>query len=181
MGGTAPRPEAAGEAPCGAVGAGPTGRRRRGRVGGCLAALAALAAFLGATAVTGLPGPGPLRRYPLAELNTMVELLHAEAGEIRTPDDCWRLLDDTPGSSEGPLRDIAKVDHLRSRVVVRAWASDDGEADPLTLSRVSARIADVLERHPELDRGMIVVEPSPDGWEPNVSCARILRGPVTGF
>ncbi len=152
-------------------------RRARPWVIGGLVALGAIVAFVAVTAVTGLPGPGPLRRYPASELDAMVELIHAEAGEIRTPDDCWRLLD----HSDGPLRDIAKVDHLRSRVVVRAWASDDGESDPLTLNRVRARLADVLERHGDLDREMIVVEPSPDGWQPNVSCTRILRSPVTGF
>lgn len=140
-------------------------------------AVSLVAAFLAITSATGMPGPDPLRRYSSAELSALVDAIHAEAGTVRTPDDCWRLRE----GGEGPLRDIARVDHLRSRVVVRAWASDDGILDPITRSRIRDRLAAVIARSNELERNMVLIEPSPDGWHPTVACSAVLRGPITGF
>ena len=55
-----------------------------------------VAVVLVVTAFTGLPGPGPLRRYTGSQLTEMVDAVHAEAGALRTPDDCWQTLEPEP-------------------------------------------------------------------------------------
>jgi hypothetical protein len=151
--------------------------RPRGRVPRWLVIAAgvvgALATFVAITGATGLPGPGPLRRYPTAELTQVVDALHAEAGELRTPDDCWRRRADDPG----PLRDIARIDLLGSRVVVRAWAGDDGVVDVITRKRIERHVDAVLDDLPHLERDVVRIEASVDGWRPELDCRR----PVTEF
>lgn len=126
------------------------------------------------TSVTGLPGPAPLRRYPVHALAEVVAAVHDDAGELRTPDDCWR---GRHGRDPGPAREVARIDHLGSRVVVRAWAGDDGVADPATRRRIERRIDALIEERPHLEREMVRIESSVDGWRPELDCRR----PVTEF
>jgi hypothetical protein len=130
------------------------------------------------TSFTGLPAPGPLQRYPTAVLNDIVAAVHADAGDLRTPDDCWRTTyrasqDDAP---PGPPRAIAAVDHLRSRVVVRAYADQRGRVDDRTAEAIERRIDQIVRDDPRFERSMILVEPSPDGWSPLMSCPLVIRG-----
>jgi hypothetical protein len=153
----------------------PAGRHRWRRV---VAAIAVLAAAIGLTSVTGLPAPGPLERYPVSTLHELVDAIHAEAGELRTPDDCWRTTfrarrDDAP---DGPPRPIAAVDWLRSRVVVRVHADSIGRVDDRTALAVQRRLDAIVAAHPDLEAGMVVTEPSPDGWSPTMDCDRVTRG-----
>jgi hypothetical protein len=157
--------------------AGPSRRPRRWPwwLAACALVLVAAVAI---TAVTGLPGPGPFERYRVATLHDLVDAIHAEAGDLRTPDDCWRTTfraqrDDAP---DGPPRPIAAVDWLRSRVVVRVHADAIGRVDPRTAEAVRRRIAALVAAHPEFEAGMVVTEPSPDGWSPLMDCRRVTRG-----
>lgn len=173
----------AGHAPDDGVTAGPettgaggaTSQRRPGRrrwlVAGAVA-LAAVVAFLAVTALTGLPAPGPLRRHPYADLAALRDRVNDEAGEIRTPDDCWRDL----YGNDGPLRSIADVDLIRSRVVVRVYSGNVGRVDPWTYNDVVRRLDDLVASDPDLSWGMIQLEASPDGWSPLVSCRLVTRG-----
>jgi hypothetical protein len=80
-------------------------RRRRWRIAALVASLVVLILVAyGITTVTGLPGPGPIRRYPVADLDALtVRINHVFPGceQLHTP----------------PL---AYVDTLRSRVILRA-------------------------------------------------------------
>jgi len=146
-------------------------RRRRGLV--VVAALTvAVALFLGVTGVVGLPAPGALRRHPYRELHRLAERINTDAGAIRTPDDCWRQLYDR----EGPLREIAAVDHLRSRVVVRIYSGNRGSVDPTTYNAVVERVDGIITAAPSFSWGMVQLEASPDGWSPLVSCRLVTRG-----
>lgn len=134
--------------------------------------LAAVVVFLAVTAVTGLPAPGALRRHPYRELRALADRVNADAGPIRTPDDCWRTLYD----AEGPLREIAAVDHVRSRVVVRIYSGNRGTVDPTTYNAVVERLDALVTADPRFGWGMIQLEASPDGWSPLVSCRLVTRG-----
>jgi len=57
--------------------------------------------FVLVTGQTGFPGPGPLRRYPDADLGALAERINGSAA-------CY--------GSFGPQEPIASVDRLRSRV-----------------------------------------------------------------
>ena len=143
-----------------------------------MGALALLAAGLGVTSITGLPGPGPLARYPTATLDDLVAAVHADAGALRTPDDCWRTtyrasVDEAP---DGPPRPIAAVDHLRSRVIVRAHADQVGRIDPRTRREIDQRLDAIVAGDPRFEPGMIRLEASPDGWSPLMSCPLVIRG-----
>jgi hypothetical protein len=151
------------------------GRRRWRRA---VAVVAVVAATVGVTALTGLPAPGPLERYPVATLHDLVDAIHAEAGALRTPEDCWRTTfraqrDDAP---DGPPRPVAAVDWLRSRVVVRVHADWIGRVDARTAEAVRRRLDAVVSAHPDFEAGMVVTEASPDGWSPLVDCTRVTRG-----
>ncbi len=145
--------------------------RKRVLVGGA-AVLAAVTVFVAVTAATGLPAAGPLHRYPYGELASLRDQVNADAGDIRTPDDCWREL----SGDDGPLRDIAAVDLLRSRVVVRIYSGNVGEVDPWTYNAVVGRLDAIVRSDPDLRWGMIQIEASPDGWSPLVSCRLVTRG-----
>jgi hypothetical protein len=147
-----------------------TGRRRLLVAGGV--ALAAVVAFLAVTALTGLPAPGALRRHSYAQLAELRDRVNDEAGEIRTPDDCWRNL----YGNDGPLRSIADVDLVRSRVVVRVYSGNMGRVDPWTHNDVVRRLDDLVASDPDLSWGMLELEDSPDGWSPLVSCRLVTRG-----
>ncbi|MCU0311309.1 MAG: hypothetical protein MUE36_10235 [Acidimicrobiales bacterium] len=141
-------------------------------------AVAVVVVALLVTGVTGLSGPGALRRHPTATLERLVDAVHADAGELRTPDDCWRTSwraqrDRAP---EGPTRPIAAVDHLRSRVVVRAYADRVGRIDRRTTAEIEARLERIVAADPGFGRAMVVVEASPDGWSPLMSCPLVIRG-----
>ncbi len=64
--------------------------------------------FLGVTAVTGLPGPGPIRRYPYSDL-------HALAHQINDLH-CGETTAGLPGAPTPRPRPIASVNFLTSRV-----------------------------------------------------------------
>jgi len=154
-----------------------SGTRRRWPWWLAASALVVVAA-LATTSVTGLPAPGPFRRYPVATLHELVDAVHAEAGPERTPDDCWRTTfrarrDAAP---DGPLRPIAAVDWVRSRVVVRVHADAVGNVDARTAEAVRRRIAAIVAANPEFEAGMVVTEASPDGWSPLMDCRRVTRG-----
>jgi hypothetical protein len=140
--------------------------------------------FLVVTAFTGLGGPEWMRRYPYGDLRDLAGRINAEAGDFRTPDDCWRTAPSKDGVSRdasGPLRDIAKVDYVRSRVVVRAYAAESGRVDWSTQKTVTDRLDALFDGDPQFSWAMIQLEPSPDGWSPLVSCRLVTRGSVTGF
>lgn len=138
---------------------------------------AAIAGLVVVTSLTGLSGPGPLHRYPYRDLRALAEAIDDQAGDLRTPDDCWRTLD----GASGPIREIVRVDLLRSRVVVRGYASESGHIDRVTATAVDQGIDRALATDPRFSRAMIIVEPSPDGWSPLVSCSLVTRRWVTGF
>jgi hypothetical protein len=134
--------------------------------------------FVAVTAATGFPGPGPIRRHPASTLGALVDAIHAEAGPLRTPDDCWRTTfraerDDAP---PGPDRPIAAVDLLRSRVVVRVYADQIGRVDGRTADAVRRRVQAVVASDPRFDDAMVITEASPDGWSPLMSCGLVTRG-----
>jgi hypothetical protein len=141
-------------------------------------AVAGLVAFGLVTSFTGLPGPGPLRRHPTATLDELVDAIHADAGDLRTPDDCWRTTyrASRDAAPPGPPRPIASVDHLRSRVVVRAHADQLGRVDARTAASIERRLDAIVGDDPRFDREMTVVEASPDGWSPLMSCPLVTRG-----
>lgn len=138
---------------------------------------AALLVLVVVTSFTGLSGPGPLSRYRYAELHDLATAIDEQAGDLRTPDDCWRELN----GATGPIREIARVDVLRSRVVVRAYASASGRIDPVTATAVDQGIRRAIATDARFSRDMVIVEPSPDGWSPLVSCRLVIRRWVTGF
>lgn len=139
--------------------------------------LAVVVAFFAVTGVTGLPAPGALKRYPYGELSALSDRVNEAAGEYRTADDCWRDL----RNSAGPLRSIAAVDYVRSRVVVRAYASESGNIDPDTFEAVTNAIDEVVRSDGRFSWAMVQIEPSPDGWSPLVSCRLVTRGWISGY
>lgn len=161
----------------------PTARSRRWLAAG-VAALVGVVAFFAVTGITGLDAPGWMRRYPYADLGQLADRVSAEAGDLRTPDDCWRTLsakDDAERNPDGPLRDIARVDYVRSRVVVRVYASESGRVDRTTQRIVNERLAALFSADPRFSWQMVKLEPSPDGWSPLVSCRLVTRGWIFGF
>lgn len=156
---------------------------RRGLVAG--AALAVLVvAFVAITGVTGLDAPGWMHRYPYDELGDLAQRINDEAGTLRTPDDCWRTVrsrDDVKRDPDGPLRDVARVDYLRSRVVVRMYASESGRVDRPTRRIVEERLQRLIDAEPRFSWNMVKLEPSPDGWSPLMSCPLVTRGWIFGF
>jgi hypothetical protein len=134
-------------------------------------------AFIGVTALTGFAGPGMLRRYPYRDLSALAESIDDRAADIRTPDDCWRELN----GSDGPIREIVRVDHIRSRVVVRAHARVSGRIDPSTFRTVTDQIDEIIATDPRFSWQMVQIEPSPDGWSPLVSCRLVTRGWTVGI
>jgi hypothetical protein len=158
----------------GPVGEAPPGRslRRRRWLVATGVTLAVIVGFLAVTAVTGLPAPGSLHRYPYADLAGLRDRVNDEAGEIRTPDDCWRNL----YGNDGPQRSIADVDLIRSRVVVRMYSGNVGRVDPWTYNGIVSRLDALVASDPELTWGMVQLEASPDGWSPQVSCRLVTRG-----
>jgi hypothetical protein len=155
----------------------PTRPRRRPLVIIALAVGAVAVLFFGITAFTGLAGPGMLTRYPYGELGDLAAAIEQRAGDIRTPDDCWRELE----GATGPIREIARVDYLRSRVVVRAYAADSGRIEPVTFRAITDRIDEVIALDPDFSWQMVQIEASPDGWSPLVSCRLVTRGWLVGF
>ncbi len=151
--------------------------RRRLLVITALALGAAAVLFFGVTAFTGLAGPGMLTRYPYRELGDLAAAIDNQADDIRTPDDCWRELE----GATGPIREIARVDYLRSRVVVRAYAAQSGRIEPATFRAITDRIDEVMAENPDFSWQMVQIEPSPDGWSPLVSCRLVTRGGLVGF
>jgi len=114
----------------------------------------------------------------------LADAVNAEAGDLRTPDDCWRTTpstDDAHRDPDGPRREIAKVDYVRSRVVVRGYANQSGIIDRTTLRALNERLDAVMTSDAGFARSMIDVEPSPDGWSPLVSCRLVTRGWIAGF
>lgn len=159
-------------------------RRRRGWLVVVGAIVIVVIGFFAVTGATGLGGPSWLHRYPYGELRTLANAVNADAGALRTPDDCWRTTpttDDAHRDPEGPLRDIAEVDYLRSRVVVRGYANQSGIIDRTTRRSLDDRIDAIVASNPGFSRSMMVLEPSPDGWSPLVSCRLVTRGWITGF
>ena len=150
-------------------------RTRRRRLAAIAAGVVvAVGAFLVLTAFTGMPGPGPLRRYTASELREMVDAVHAEAGDLRTPDDCWQTL--SPDYPSGERRPVATIDWVRSRVVVGMRSDNIGEVEPRTRVEVERRIDAIVASHPDLSTDMVVLEPSPEGWSPLMSCGLVVRG-----
>lgn len=149
-----------------------------------VAVVVVLVAFIGVTGATGLPAPGWIQRFPYGDLGDLASVINAEAGDLRTPDDCWRTVPERDGERRdpnGPLRDIAKVDYLRSRVVVRAYASSSGEIDRATYRSITDRLDKLFTANPQFSWDMVKIEASPDGWSPLVSCRLVTRGWVLGF
>ncbi len=156
---------------------------KRGLVAG-VAIVVVLVAFIGVTGATGFPAPGWMERFPYGDLSDLASAINAEAGDLRTPDDCWRTVPEQDGERRdpnGPLRDIAKVDYLRSRVVVRAYASSSGEIDRATYRSITDRLDKLFGANPQYSWEMVKIEASPDGWSPLVSCRLVTRGWVLGF
>lgn len=152
----------------------PASHRRRRLLVAAAAVVGVVVVALGVTAVTGLPGPGPLRRYPASELQELVDAVHAEAGPLRTPDDCWQTLE--PDFTEVHTRPVATIDWVRSRVVVGVRADNVGRVDPRTRAAVEQRLEKVVAEHPDLSLDMVEVEATPEGWSPLMSCALVVRG-----
>ncbi len=159
-------------------------RRRRAWLVVAGAAVVVVVGFFGITGATGLAGPGWMHRYTYGELSDLAAAINTEAGDLRTPDDCWRTTASTGGAKRdpnGPLRDIARVDYVRSRVVVRGYANQSGRIDPTTLRAIDGRMSAFFTSHPQFSWAMVELEPSPDGWSPLVSCRLVTRGWITGF
>jgi hypothetical protein len=68
----------------------------------------AVGGFLGITAVTGFPGPGPVRRYPYSDLEALADQINALH--------CDQSTAGSPGAPTPRPRPIASVDFLTSRV-----------------------------------------------------------------
>lgn len=149
-------------------------RRRRIIAATAAAVVGVAAVFLVVTAFTGLPGPGPLKRYKASQLEAMVDAVHEQAGPLRTPDDCWQTLE--PDFTEVNTRAIASVDWVRSRVVVSMRADNVGTVDPRTRAAVDERLDTIVAEHPELTLDMVALEASPEGWSPLMSCALVVHG-----
>jgi hypothetical protein len=132
----------------------------------------ALVVLVAVTGVTGLPAPGPLERHPYRDLGALADAVHAEAGDFRTPDDCWRTLH----GNSGPLRPVAGVDYVRSRVVVRAYSAESGVIDPRTFRAVVERIDEIIADDSRFSWDMVEIEASPGGWSPLLSCRLVTRG-----
>jgi hypothetical protein len=148
--------------------------RRRRLAALAVGGLALVALFLVLTAFTGLPGPGPLRRYRASQLSEMVDAVHSTAGPLRTPDDCWRTLEpDFPTGDPGP---VATVDWLRSRVVIGMRSDNLGAVPDRTRAAVEQRLHEIIALHPDLSMGMVELEATPEGWAPLMSCPLVVRG-----
>lgn len=161
----------------------PKQRRRRWLVVAAAAVLVVIT-FVGITGATGLAGPGWLHRYKYRELGDLAAAVNADAGDLRTPDDCWRTTpskDDAKRDPNGPLREIARTDYIRSRVVVRGYASQSGKIDSTTRRAINDHLNALFAEHPEYSWAMVDLEPSPDGWSPLVSCRLVTHGWITGF
>lgn len=158
-------------------------RRRKWLVAAAITAALAVG-FFGVTGATGLNAPGWMERYKYSELRSLAGAVNTEAGDLRTADDCWRTVpskDDAKRDPNGPLRDIAKVDYIRSRVVVRIYANESGKIDQTTYRAVIDRLDGFFARTPQYSWDMVKLEPSPDGWSPLVSCRLVTRGWIIGF
>src|SRR4051794_20562305 len=154
-------------------------RTRRRRVAAIAAGVVvAVTGFLVITAFTGLPAPGALRRYRASQLQEMVDAVHADAGDLRTPDDCWQTLE--PDFPSGDRRPVASIDWVRSRVVVVMRADNVGTVDSRTRREVESRIEDLVADDPDLSMAMVELEASPEGWSPLMSCTLVVRG-YSGF
>ncbi len=149
-------------------------RRRRIVAATAAAVLGAVVAFLVVTAFTGLPGPGPLRRYKASQLEAMVDAVHEQAGPLRTPDDCWQTIE--PDFTEVHTRAVASVDWVRSRVIVTMRADNVGTVNDRTRAAVEERLQAAVDEHPGLSLDMVDLEASPEGWSPLMSCALVVRG-----
>jgi hypothetical protein len=159
-------------------------RRRRWWLAGAAFAVVLVVGFFGITGATGLHAPGWLERYKYSELSDLAAAVNAEAGDLRTADDCWRTVpskDDAKRDPNGPLRDIARVDFIRSRVVLRVYANESGKIDQTTYRAVIDRLDAFFAKNSRYSWDMLKVEPSPDGWSPLVSCRLVTRGWITGF
>jgi hypothetical protein len=162
----------------------PKKRRRRTWLAVAVAAALVLVAFFGITGATGLTGPQWLHRYQYSELGDLAAAINADAGDLRTPDDCWRTSPSTDGAKRdpnGPLREIARTDYVRSRVVVRGYASQAGKIDSTTNRAITDHLNALFASRPEFSWAMVDLEPSPDGWSPLVSCRLVTHGWITGF
>ena len=163
-------------------------RTRRRRLTAIAAGVVvAVASFLVLTAYTGLPGPGPLRRYKASQLEEMVDAVHADAGDLRTPDDCWQTLrSDHPSGDRRPVvKPFGFVELLaRVRAVLRRInPAETGllrhgalTVDPRTRREIERRVDAIVAAHPGLTTDMVVLEPSPEGWSPLMSCTLVVRG-----
>ncbi len=148
--------------------------RRRRLVAAAAGVLGAVVVFLAVTAFTGLPAPGPFRRYRASQLQELVDAVHDDAGPLRTPDDCWQALEaDFPS---GDRRPVASIDWVRSRVVVGMRADNVGRVDPRTREAVEQRLGAIVAEHPGLSMAMVELEASPEGWSPLMSCSLVVRG-----
>ncbi len=129
--------------------------------------------FMFITAFTGLAAPGMLHRYKVGDLEALSDAINEAAGLYRTPDDCWRTVHGT----DGPLRPIAGVDFVRSRVVVRVYYSGrKGVTEPATKNRVIEEIDAVVNGDDRFSWAMVQLERSPDGWSPLLSCSLVTKG-----
>ncbi len=118
-----------------AAGEAPKKRRRRRWLAAAAAVVLVVVAFFGITGATGLAGPGWTHRYKYSELGHLAAAVNNDAGDLRTADDCWRTTpskDDAKRDPNGPLREIARTDYVRSRVVIRGYASQSGRIDANT-------------------------------------------------
>lgn len=148
--------------------------RRRRVVAVVVSVMMAVVVFVVLTAFTGLPGPGPLHRYRADQLQEMVDAVHADAGPLRTPDDCWRTLEPDYDAAGG--RPIATIDWLRSRVVVGMRADLIGRVRGDTRRAIEARLDAIVAEHPDLSTAMVVLEATPEGWSPLMDCRLVIRG-----
>ncbi len=84
---------------------------------GLLVGFVVVVAFLAITAQTGFPGPGPLRRYKISDLDTLANKIN-KVGFVSL----YSKTDDP-----ADVRNPARVDWLRDRVVVpHGLCVDDG-------------------------------------------------------
>lgn len=150
------------------------GTRRRRLAALAVGVIVALALFVFVTAFTGLPAPGPLRRYKSSQLEQLVDAVHTDAGRLRTPDDCWQTLQ--PDFPSGDPRPIATIDWVRSRVVVGMRSDNIGEVDRRTRAEVEKRLDEIVAAHPSLSMKMVELEASPEGWSPLMDCGLVVRG-----
>ena len=148
--------------------------RRRRLAALAVGGVALVALFLVITAFTGLPAPGPLRRYRASQLSELVDAVHSTAGPLRTPDDCWQTLE--PDFPSGDPHPVATVDWVRSRVVVGMRSDNVGDVDDRTRAAVEQRLQEIIALHPGLSMGMVELEATPEGWAPLMSCSLVVRG-----